>query len=210
VNSNVPGVTVQRLPIYLSCLERLPADQERVSSDELAALAGVTPAKVRKDLSYLGSFGVRGVGYEIDHLRFQIRIELGLEENWPVVIVGAGHLGMALARYGGFVDHGFDVVGLFDVDPTKIGSKVEGLAVESLENLKQSIRDRGATIGIVTTPAAAAQATADALAEAGIRSILNFAPVVIQPPEGVDVRRVDLSTELQVLSFYLHRRRNEN
>jgi redox-sensing transcriptional repressor len=210
VNSNVPGVTVQRLPIYLSCLERLPADQERVSSDELAALAGVTPAKVRKDLSYLGSFGVRGVGYEVDHLRFQIRIELGLEEEWPVVIVGAGHLGMALARYGGFVEHGFDVVGLFDVDPAKIGSKFDGLEVEPLKSLKRSVRDSGASIGIVTTPATAAQQTAEVLAEAGIRSILNFAPVVIQPPEGVDVRRVDLSTELQVLSFYLHRRRNES
>lgn len=209
MNSNVPGVTVQRLPIYLSCLERLPTDQERVSSDELASLAGVTPAKVRKDLSYLGSFGVRGVGYEIDHLRFQIRIELGLEEDWPVVIMGAGHLGLALARYGGFVENGFDVVGLFDVDPAKIGSKFDGLEVEPLKNLKRSVRDRGATIGIVTTPAAAAQQTAEVLAEAGIRSILNFAPVVIQPPEGVDVRRVDLSTELQVLSFYLHRRRNE-
>jgi len=209
VNSNVPGVTVQRLPIYLSCLERLPADQERVSSDELAVLAGVTPAKVRKDLSYLGSFGVRGVGYEIDHLRFQIRIELGLEEEWPVVIVGAGHLGKALARYDGFVDHGFDVVGLFDIDPAKIGSKLDGLVVEPLSDLKRSIRARGATIGIVTTPAAAAQETAEVLGAAGIRSILNFAPVVIKPPEGVDVRRVDLSTELQVLSFYLHRRRNE-
>jgi len=209
VNSNVPGVTVQRLPIYLSCLERLPADQERVSSDELAVLAGVTPAKVRKDLSYLGSFGVRGVGYEIDHLRFQIRIELGLEEEWPVVIVGAGHLGKALARYDGFVDHGFDVVGLFDIDPAKIGSKLDGLVVEPLSDLKRSIRTRGATIGIVTTPAAAAQETAEVLGAAGIRSILNFAPVVIKPPEGVDVRRVDLSTELQVLSFYLHRRRNE-
>ena len=209
MNSNVPGVTVQRLPIYLSCLERLPVDQERVSSDELAALAGVTPAKVRKDLSYLGSFGVRGVGYEIDHLRFQVRIELGLEEEWPVVIVGAGHLGMALARYDGFVDHGFDVVGLFDVDPAKIGSKLDGLVVEPLRDLKRSVRSRGATIGIVTTPAAAAQETAELLATAGIRSILNFAPVVIKPPEGVDVRRVDLSTELQVLSFYLHRRRNE-
>lgn len=209
MNSNVPGVTVQRLPIYLSCLERLPADQERVSSDELAVLAGVTPAKVRKDLSYLGSFGVRGVGYEIDHLRFQIRIELGLEEEWPVVIVGAGHLGKALARYDGFVDHGFDVVGLFDIDPAKIGSKLDGLVVEPLSDLKRSIRTRGATIGIVTTPAAAAQETAEVLGAAGIRSILNFAPVVIKPPEGVDVRRVDLSTELQVLSFYLHRRRNE-
>ena len=209
MNSNVPGVTVQRLPIYLSCLERLPADQERVSSDELAVLAGVTPAKVRKDLSYLGSFGVRGVGYEIDHLRFQIRIELGLEEEWPVVIVGAGHLGKALARYDGFVDHGFDVVGLFDIDPAKIGSKLDGLVVEPLSDLKRSIRARGATIGIVTTPAAAAQETAEVLGAAGIRSILNFAPVVIKPPEGVDVRRVDLSTELQVLSFYLHRRRNE-
>ncbi len=206
MSEKVPKVTVQRLPVYLRCLESLSPGQEYVSSDELADLAGVNSAKVRKDLSYLGTFGVRGVGYDVEHLRFQVRVELGLEQDWPVVIVGAGNLGQALANYGGFGDRGFNVVGLFDSDLSKVGSKAGGIVVESLDDLARSARSSGALIGIVTTPAAAAQETADALAAAGIRSILNFAPTVIKPPEGVDVRRVDLSTELQVLSFYLHRK----
>ena len=177
-----------------------------MSSDQLAELAGVNPAKVRKDLSYLGSFGVRGVGYDVEHLRFQIRIELGLEEDWPVVIVGIGNLGRALANYAGFRDRGFNIVGLFDADPAKVGRKVDGLVIEPIKDLKRSARSKNASIGLVTTPAAAAQETAEALAAAGIRSILNFAPTVIAAPEGVDIRRVDLSTELQVLSFYLRRR----
>ena len=209
MNTPVPKVTVQRLPIYLRCLEGLSSGQEHVSSDQLAELAGVNPAKVRKDLSYLGSFGVRGVGYDVEHLRFQIRVALGLEEDWPVVIVGVGNLGRALANYAGFADRGFNIVGLFDADPAKVGRKVDGLVIESLEDLQQSVRSKGALIGLVTTPAEAAQETADTLAAAGIRSILNFAPTVITPPEGVDIRRVNLSTELQVLSFYLHRRRSE-
>lgn len=200
----VPTVTVQRLPVYLHCLESLPPSQTRISSDELASLAGVSPAKVRKDLSFLGTFGVRGVGYDAEHLRFQIRIELGLERNWSVVIVGVGNLGRALANYAGFDDRGFDVVGLFDADPAKIGSKVDGTVVESLDDLEACVESHGATIGIITTPAEAAQEVAEALTEAGIRSILNFAPTVIKAQEGVAVRRVDLSTELQVLSFFLH------
>lgn len=205
----VPTVTVQRLPVYLQCLESLSAGQSNVSSDELATLAGVNPAKVRKDLSYLGTFGVRGVGYDVEQLRFQIRVELGLESDWPVVIVGVGNLGRALANYAGFGERGFHVVGLFDADPTKVGTSVDGLVVEPLEDLHDAVRDRGATIGIITTPAEAAQDVAEALAVAGVDSILNFAPTVLKPPSGVEVRRVDLSTELQVLSFYLHRRRAE-
>ena len=205
VNSTVPKVTVQRLPVYLRCLESLSPGQEHVSSNQLATLAGVNPAKVRKDLSFLGTLGVRGVGYDAEHLRFQIRAELGLEREWPVVIVGIGNLGRALANYAGFGERGFDTVGLFDVDPAKVGSKVDGMVIEPLEDLERSVRSTGALIGLVTTPAVAAQETAETMAAAGIRSILNFAPTVIKAPEGVDVRRVDLSTELQVISFYLHR-----
>ncbi len=167
-------------------------------------MAGVNPAKVRKDLSYLGTFGVRGVGYDVEHLRFQIRVELGLESDWPVVIVGIGNLGRALANYGGFDERGFHVVGLFDADPLKIGSKLDGMVIESLDRLERAVRRRGARIGIITTPGDAAQEVADALGAAGIGSILNFAPTVLKAPSGVVVRRVDLSTELQVLSFYLH------
>lgn len=199
----VPKVTVQRLPLYLRCLEAL-GDQSRVSSDELADLANVNPAKVRKDLSYLGTFGVRGVGYDVDHLRFQIRTELGLERDWHVVIVGVGNLGRALANYVGFGDRGFRVVGLFDSAERKVGTRVAGVEVEPLDSLVRAARDRSATIGVITVPAEAAQEVADALMDAGVKSILNFAPTVIKPREGVEVRRVDLSTELQVLSFYLH------
>lgn len=201
----IPKVTVQRLPVYLRCLEGLPAGQERVSSDELAALAGVNGAKVRKDLSYLGSYGVRGVGYEVERLKLQIGLELGLERDWAVVIVGVGNLGRALANYAGFGERRFRIVGLFDADPAKVGQVVDGLVVEPMSRLNAVVVDREARIGIVTTPAAAAQQVAEQLADAGILSILNFAPTVIRAPDGVDVRRVDLSTELQVLSFYLHR-----
>ena len=207
VKRPVPKVTVQRLPVYLRCLESLAAGQTQISSEELATMAGVNPAKVRKDLSYLGSFGVRGVGYDAEHLRFQIKVELGLEEDWHVVIVGVGNLGRALANYGGFAERGFRIVGLFDADPAKIGTTVDGLIVEPLDQLDRKVKAENALIGVVTTPAEAAQEVAEALARAGVQSILNFAPTVIKPPDGVDVRRVDLSTELQVLSFYLHRRR---
>ncbi len=207
VKRPVPKVTVQRLPVYLRCLENVAAGQTKISSEELATMAGVNPAKVRKDLSYLGSFGVRGVGYDTEHLKFQIKVELGLEEDWHVVIVGVGNLGRALANYGGFVERGFRIVGLFDADPAKIGTTVNGLIVEPLDQLDRKVKAENALIGVVTTPAEAAQEVAEALARAGVQSILNFAPTVIKPPDGVDVRRVDLSTELQVLSFYLHRRR---
>jgi redox-sensing transcriptional repressor len=205
VRRPVPRVTVQRLPVYLRCLESLPVGQQRVSSDELAELAGVLGAKIRKDLSYLGTHGTRGVGYDVEHLKHEIRIELGLTRDWAVVIVGIGNLGSALANYGGFGERRFQVVGLFDVDPVKVGTRVDSLTVEPMSRLAGAVRDRNASIGIIATPAEAAQDVADALADAGVRSILNFAPLVIRAPEGIEVRRVDLSTELQVLTFYLAR-----
>jgi len=204
VRTPVPKVTVQRLPVYLRCLENLPPGQAGISSDQLAGMAGVNSAKVRKDLSYLGSYGVRGVGYAVDHLRLQIGLELGLERDWSVVIVGIGNLGRALASYAGFIERRFQVVGLFDNDPAKQGTDVDGQVIQPLDRLGATVSEHRASIGIITTPAAAAQEVADELAEAGVRSILNFAPVVIRAPEGVDVRRVDLSMELQVLSFYLN------
>jgi redox-sensing transcriptional repressor len=205
VRRPVPRVTVQRLPVYLRCLESLPAGQQRVSSDELAEVAGVLGAKIRKDLSYLGTHGTRGVGYDIEHLKHEIRLELGLTRDWSVVIIGIGNLGRALANYGGFGERRFRVVGLFDIDPLKVGTRIDGLLIEPLDALAGAVAARDASIGIIATPAHAAQAVADALAAAGVRSILNFAPVVVKPPEGVDVRRVDLATELQVLTFYLAR-----
>ena len=201
----IPSATVQRLPLYLQCLDGLPSGTSLISSEDLAAEAGVKSAKVRKDLSYLGSHGVRGVGYDVEHLRFQIQTELGLAKNRAVVIVGLGNLGRALANYDGFGERGFRIVGLFDADPRKVGDTVDEIPVEPMEALPAAVSSRGAEIGIITTPARAAQEVATALAEAGIRSILNFAPAVVKVEDGIEVRKVDLSTELQVLSFYLHR-----
>lgn len=205
VKRSIPKVTVQRLPVYLRCLESLPAGTSNISSDELGELAGVFSAKIRKDLSYLGSHGTRGVGYDVEHLKREIRMELGLTRDWSVVIVGIGNLGRALANYGGFAEKRFEVVGLFDADPTKVGRKVDGHVIQPMSALPEVVADRQASIGVITTPAAAAQEVAEALGEAGVRSILNFAPTVIKPPDGVDIRRVDLSTELQVLTFYAAR-----
>lgn len=200
--SNIPRVTVQRLPVYLRCLESLAPDQKQISSEQLAGLAGVLAAKIRKDLSYLRLQGVRGVGYDVDHLKREIRMVLGLTREWAVVIVGIGNLGRALANYAGLGERRFQIVGLFDRDPKKAGTRVAGLTVEPVESLASAIAARGATIGIITTPAHAAQEVLDDLVEAGIRSVLNFAPTVLKAPDGVEVRRVDLSMELQVLTFY--------
>jgi redox-sensing transcriptional repressor len=177
-----------------------------VSSEQLAELAGVNAAKVRKDLSYLGSYGTRGVGYHVEHLLHEISRELGLTHDWPVAIVGIGNLGQALANYRGFGERGFEVVGLFDDDEAKVGTSVGELRVESLHDLDAAVRDRSIAIGIIAVPGHAAQHAADRLVEAGVTSILNFAPIVVVTPPGVSLRKVDLATELQILSFYQQHR----
>ncbi len=204
----IPGAAVARLPLYYrALLEATEEAVETVSSDRLAEMAGVNAAQVRKDLSYLGSYGTRGVGYEVPFLLDRISRELGLTHDWPVAIVGLGNLGNALANYGGLSARGFRVLALVDSDPAKVGRQVGDLVVESLDELDDIVRSRGITIGIVATPAAAAQSVADRLVEAGVQSILNFAPVIISVPEGISVRKVDLATELQILSFYQSHRR---
>jgi redox-sensing transcriptional repressor len=204
VKDRLPGVTVQRLPLYLKCLDDLPAGQAQISSEELANQVGLNAAMVRKDLSYLGSCGVRGVGYNVEHLRFHIKQALGLNNTWPIVIVGIGNLGRALANFDRFSSEGFHAVGLFDNDPEKVGDRVDGLAIEHINELAAAVADRSAVIGVIATPAHAAQEVADLLAGSGVRSILNFAPTVIKVPAGVKVRQADFSTEMQVLAFYLH------
>ena len=201
----IPDATVARLPIYLRSLLELAADTTTVSSEQLAESAGVNAAKVRKDLSYLGSYGTRGVGYDVEYLQNQMRRALGLTHDWPVVIVGIGNLGAALANYGGFGDRGFPVVALVDADPRVVGKTFGGLAVRSADDLAEVVRDHDVNIGVIATPAAAAQAVADQLTEAGVKSILNFAPTVISVPEGVSLRKVDLAVEMQILSFYQQR-----
>jgi len=204
VKQPVPRVAVPRLTLYLQCLEDLPAGVGRISSEDLASRAGVNSAKVRKDLSYLGSYGVRGVGYDAEHLRFQIRRELGLTREWPLVIVGVGNLGRALANYGGFHEKGFRVVGIFDDDPNKVGTRVGEHRVEPVAALPDAVRQREARIGVIATPPEEAQLVAEMLAAAGVAAILNFAPTVVRVPAHVAVRRADFSTELQVLAFHLH------
>jgi redox-sensing transcriptional repressor len=203
----IPDATVARLPVYLRALSSY-ADSgvATVSSEELAAAAGVNSAKLRKDLSYLGSYGTRGVGYDVDYLVYQVSRELGLTQDWPVVIVGIGNLGHALANYGGFTSRGFRVAALVDADPSRVGEEVVGLRVESLTRLEQVVRETGSSIGVIATPGGAAQDVCDRLVRAGITSILNFAPVVLTVPDGVDVRKVDLSIELQILAFHEQRK----
>lgn len=199
----IPEATVARLPIYLRVLNELRSERATtVSSERLADLAGVNAAKVRKDLSYLGSYGTRGVGYEIEYLLFQMRRELGLTQDWPVVIVGVGNLGRALADYGGFTQRGFPVAALIDQDPKKIGTTHVGITIGGPDSLPAKVADKCIAIGVVATPADHAQEVTDMLVAAGIRSILNFAPVVLSVPDGVRLRQVDLALELQVLSFY--------
>jgi len=202
----IPEATVARLPVYYrALLEAAEHDVATISSERLAELAGVNAAKVRKDLSYLGSYGTRGVGYDVEYLLYQISRELGLTQDWPVVIVGLGNLGHALANYNGFSARGFRVVALVDADPAKVGTKVADLAVRSMDDLSAIAKAEKPAIGIIATPAQAAQDVADKLVAAGVTSILNFAPVVLSVPDGVSLRKVDLSIELQILSFYQQR-----
>jgi redox-sensing transcriptional repressor len=203
----IPDATVARLPIYHRVLGSLrEAGIATVSSADLAEASGVNPAKLRKDLSFLGSYGTRGVGYDVDYLGYQIARELGLTQDWPVVIVGIGNLGHALAGYGGFAGRGFRVVGLVDADPARTGEEIAGVAVRPLVDLERVVGEHSAAIGVIATPADAAQSVCDRLVAAGITSILNFAPVVLSVPAPVDVRKVDLATELQILAFHEQRK----
>lgn len=203
MKTSIPTATIARLPLYLRCLGDLPPGQATCSSNELATNAGVNPAQVRKDLSYLDVSGVRGVGYSVDGLREQLRTSLGLHQGYAVAVVGAGNLGTALSNYGGFAAWGFTVAGVFDIDEAKVGRDVGGHLVRPLADLEEIVRQRNIAIGIVATPAQAAQQVADMFIAAGLRSILNFAPTVLQVPDEVSVRRVDFSTELQILTFHL-------
>ncbi len=198
----IPDATVARLPIYLRSLLELGPDTLTVSSEQLAETAGVNAAKVRKDLSYLGSYGTRGVGYDVEYLETQMRRALGMTHDWPVVIVGIGNLGAALANYGGFGSRGYPVAALVDADPRVVGRMYGDLVVRDAAHLADVVRELDIAIGVIATPAGAAQAVADELIEAGVRAILNFAPTVVNVPEGVSLRKVDLAVEMQILSFY--------
>jgi redox-sensing transcriptional repressor len=204
---SIPEASVARLAIYLRVLGEL-AEQgaATVSSDELAAASGVNPAKLRKDLSYIGSYGIRGVGYEVAALVQQLERTLGLNHRQAVALVGVGNLGHALAGYSGFGGRGFPVTALFDVDPDLVGIHINGILVDHVRSIPQVCAERGVTIGMVATPGRAAQEVCDLLVECGVRCILNFAPVVLQVPGEVEVRKVDLAVELQILAFHVARK----
>jgi len=205
--SGIPEATVARLPVYLRVLSVLAdGGTATVSSESLAAAAGVGSAKLRKDLSHLGSYGTRGVGYDVEYLIYQISRGLGLTQHYTVVIVGVGNLGHALANYAGFATRGFRIAALVDADARRVGETVNGLEVRHLDELETVIKEHEVSIGVIATPAGSAQEVCDRLVASGVTSVLNFAPTVLSVPETVDVRKVDLSIELQILAFHEQRK----
>jgi redox-sensing transcriptional repressor len=203
----IPEATVARLPVYLRVLGSLAdGGVPTISSDGLAAAAGVGSAKLRKDLSHLGSYGTRGVGYDVEYLVYQISRALGLTQHYRVAIIGVGNLGHALANYAGFATRGFEVAALIDADVRLVGQRVAGMEIRHLDDLEQIVSDHEVSIGVIATPAAAAQEVCDRLVACDVTSVLNFAPTVLSVPDTVDVRKVDLSIELQILAFHEQRK----
>ncbi|MFA5535818.1 MAG: redox-sensing transcriptional repressor Rex [Bacillota bacterium] len=204
----IPEATITRLSVYSRYLSQ--ADKRgiiTISSNEIAEGVGVSSAQVRKDLAYFGEFGTRGVGYNVQDLYHHLMKILGLNQKWPLVIVGAGNLGAALSMYGGFRERGFHVVGIFDNDLKKIGYRLNGIEVFPTSRLKEIVEDEKARIGVIAVPAVAAQDVANLLIEAGLKAILNFAPTVLNVPLDIELRNVDLSVNLEVLTFNLGYRR---
>lgn len=201
----VPEATIKRLSIYMRVLRDLEKKGvEVISSAELADICGVNAAQIRKDLTYFGEFGVRGVGYYVKELHFDIRKVLGLNQKRNVALIGVGNLGRALASYRSFAEHGYVFVAAFDVDSQKVGTFLpSGIAIEHLDELPRVAREKRIEIAIITTPAEAAQEAVDAAVRAGIRGILNFAPVQVSVPDHVKLKRVDLTTEFDNLVYHL-------
>ena len=203
----IPEATVIRLPVYQRILlELVRGGTATVASDQLAEMARVNASKVRKDLSFLGSFGTRGSGYDTKYLLSQIDRELGIDGDWPVAVVGLGNLGRALANSQGFTSRGFRVCSLFDVEPSLVGSRIQGMVIHHLDDFETVAAGDRPSIGVIATPASAAQDVADRMIACGVASLLNFAPKVLNVPTDVLLRYVDLSIELQVMSFYLSHR----
>ncbi len=200
----IPRVVVRRLPIYLRALEiLLEKGVECVSSQELSRQVGFSAAQIRKDFSTIGEYGRLGMGYPVKELAEALRRRLHVDRVWDVALVGVGDLGHALARYQGFAERGFRIALAFDKDPAKVGAKIGNLVVEDSAQLVERIRERGIKIGMIATPAEAAQAVADQLVQAGVRAILNYAPIHLTAPEGVLVEYLDPVIPLQEMTFYL-------
>jgi len=200
----IPEMTVRRLSVYTRCLQQLEEDGVKtVSSQELAERFSFNSAQVRKDLAYFGEFGVRGIGYYVAGLKAELQKILGLDREWPVVLVGLGNLGAALFHYKGFSKQGFRIVAVFDDDPAKAGNTVDGVPIMPMRDLPKETKARNLQIAIVAVPAESAQAVTEKLTAAGIKAILNFAPGRIRAVKDVRLKNVDLSIELESLSFYL-------
>ena len=200
----VPDIVIGRLPIYLRALNLLfEAGQEFTSSQELGQKLGIGSAQIRKDLSHFGEFGKQGTGYEINYLREQISKILHVDREWAVVLVGFGDLGQAIAHYGGFASKGFHIEAIFDNDPAKIGEKINGKEVQDIKNLAKIIAKSKIKMAIIAVPASAAQTVSDILIEAGIRAILNYAPITLTVPENVQVQYIDPVVHLQRMTYYL-------
>jgi len=202
--SNIPAIVVARLPLYLRSLNLLTeAGVTVISSAELGARLGITPAQIRKDLSFFGEFGKQGTGYDVLYLREQLKNILHLDRQWPVVLVGAGDLGRAIAQHGGLAERGFRIVAIFDRDPQKVKQEIGGIEVESIDMLPIVVRRRQLQIAIVAVPANRAQRAADALVASGIKAILSYAPIRLHVPDTVQVRYIDPVIALQEMTYYL-------
>jgi len=200
----IPDVVIDRLPIYaraLNALER--GGREVVSSQELGSQLGVTPAQIRKDLSYFGRFGKQGRGYNVKRLLEELHQILGLDREWTMVVVGVGQLGRAIMHYGGFAPQGFRILAAFDADPKAVGGDIDGMSVLHVDELRETLRKAHVDIGIVATPAASAQSVIDALVENGVTAILNYAPIAAQVPKGTHIKDIDPVLALQSMTFYL-------
>ena len=200
----VPDIVVGRLPIYLRALTFMQQDgREITSSQELAERLGITSAQIRKDLSHFGEFGKQGTGYHITYLVGQLKVILKLKHDWPVALVGAGDLGRALARYGGFAPKGFRVAAVFDNNPKKIGARIGELEILDAARLSKVVRGMAIRVAIIAVPAQAAQSVANQLVEAGVGAILSYAPITVSVPSGVRLQYVDPVVQLQRMTFYL-------
>lgn len=202
--SDIPDIVIGRLPIYLRALTRLQNDGHSItSSHELGKRLGISSAQIRKDLSHFGEFGKQGTGYNVATLSAELNRILNVDREWQVALVGAGDLGRALARYGGFVHRGFRITHLFDSDPEKVGQEISGLTIQHADKLVSVIKQEGVKVAMIATPADHAQEAADRLVEAGVKSILNYAPIVISVPEDVRVQYIDPVIHLQRMAYYL-------
>lgn len=204
LSSSIPDIVIGRLPIYLRALTRLEQEGRDVtSSHELGQRLGISSAQIRKDLSHFGGFGKQGTGYQIAYLIEQLKQVLKVDREWEIALVGVGDLGRAVAHYRGFMERGFRIVAAFDNAPNKIGTSLDGITIQPVDTMADFIRERKIKIAMISVPAESAQAVADRLVEAGVRAILNYAPINLNVPDNVHVQYIDPVTHLQRMTYYL-------